>query len=296
VTACPKHSVFLIDRCPNCREQIYPSSTSDSLSIEAPFHCSECKYDFRKVLPGHAPKHLPLSIADRLLKLQQLHIALLRLSQSVENQNLQRYFSLFGSLLSLLIGDGFPNVQVSRVRRFLAERLDLAPAKNWHLDEPYEGQFDFLSVHERARFVMMTSLLVDPWPDHLASINAYFSEFENQLKSTPLELPFWLLGPSNYLAEPREACLLGSSLAHRFLQYLLSLSVDADLADYEHLRYIHKSEPLASSEYEGRHQKFRQCLGPDEDYYLLPVFEFELERWVQALKKLDRDGDFQVLL
>jgi len=261
------------------------------------FHCRVCQYDFRKRAASWSPEQIPASIADRLLKLQELHLTLLRLSEKVESQNLPRYFTLFGSLLSLLIGDGFPNRQVSSLRRLLTERLHLAPSKDWHLDEPHENQFDFLSLDERVRYLMMTSILVDPWPDHLASLQQHFSEVAGRVKSTGLQFPFWRLGPSNYyLSKPKETYLLGSSLAHRFLQYILTVSPKVDLHKYEHLRCTNEVEPLLLNEDESRHQRFQECLTPGEDPYLLLVFEYELERWVRALQRLARDPHFNVRL
>lgn len=294
VAACPEHRIFLLDCCPNCAVRIYPCSTAAATKAEDLFHCRECKQDFRSLDAGLAVKHLPEAFADRLLRLQDLHLTILRLSQNVEIQNLPGYFRFFSSMLSLVIGDGYPNTQIMRLRRFLAARVQLEAPKSWRLDEPHESQFDFLTLDERVRYLLMVSVLVDPWPEHLASLHEDFNQIASRVSSNVLGSRFWLFHPKNDQFEIDEKYLLGSSLAHRFLQQLLSASPDEDLLNYEHLRWSHRVTNLSLDEYEFRHKEFRDALLPNEDPYLLPTFEFEMEKWNKSLRTLARNKEFSV--
>jgi hypothetical protein len=142
----------------------------------------------------------------------------------------------------------------------------------------------------------MASMLVDPWPENLTFLREDFDQIAKHISPSTLRFPFWQHGPTIHQFKIEQKCLLGTSLAHRFLQQLLSVMPNVNLLNYEHLRWEHAVSQLSSEEYEFRNKQLCDALLSDEDPLLFVAFEVEMNKWAAALQKLVREKDFKLKL
>ena len=253
------------------------------------FRCGECRYDLRNSTQIEDPASLLATPSDGLLKFQRLHLAILRLSQTVDTHNTNSYFLLLGSLICRLVGDGLPNRRMSRLRGFLAKQLDLGIDKTWYFDKPKVIRFDGLTVYERSRYLLMASLLLDPWPDHWLSVQDSLGEITLALDPSVISTPFWLCRTGSQPKNSKKKYLLGTSLAHRFLQPLLAASENIDPKTYRSLEYLNSVAPLGDMETEQYLRRLDDGFLSAKNRNELILFELEFDRWIRALGKLGCD-------
>ncbi len=220
VTVCPRHRAFLLDTCPACgKRQTLQFGLNEGPSDSA-FRCQQCGLDF-KTLRKSPIERIPENLVKRLLVNQQLLLTLLDLARTNTKQVVQECFSILGSVVSLVCDGRTPNPQARRIQRFLAAHLVLPPLRR--RDELSERGFDYLSSDLRARFLLMASSLLDPWPENFRALSADFPLLEKCVPAFTTGNDICVLG----LAQQPESGLqtrhlLGSSLGHRVLQQLLS--------------------------------------------------------------------------
>lgn len=223
VTVCPIHKRLLACCCPHCGQDVDFSFKRGKRSLsEGPLRrhiCRHCSGDLSEENPSRTGQPLTASQLRYLVFFQELHFLLLKQSVKEEAPLVKDYFQLLEWLVNL----HFPRRRkitgaATSFGHFLGHTAKIKAFDPPRLIPQGRHTFRTYSTTDRAKVLLMTSVMLDPWPEHFITIRKRSSFLENALAwESAFLFPQYLMDPISSRTPGKATNPFGSSLAHYVL-------------------------------------------------------------------------------
>jgi hypothetical protein len=194
VTVCEEHRCLLASSCPHCYEKVdlsFAALKKSKLRRDRLRCCSCCLQLYGRVSATEAPIS-PTQISY-LIHQQSLHLDLLR-QPNIDLVVVKDYFDFLGWLIEAFYSHSWRRDLVSLGNSFLADLAGLPP----FISEKFPSEAGSLRSYpalERAKLLLMSSYMLDPWPAHFSAVRAMANDFNKRFSLKYQTSPLWLANP-----------------------------------------------------------------------------------------------------
>ena len=256
VTVCPAHNKLLRSSCPHCGKDVDFSITRGRRNSSAfPENRYLCRHCNGLLASSGAEEGEPLTGTQLsyLLSLQDLHLALLNQGIATDDHKIRDYFLLLEWLVNL----NFPRrrkipTDATSLGNFLAFVSKTKPFTPPRLIPQGKHTFRTYSPSERAKLLLMASVLLDPWPMHFRALSKISHFFSDSVSGATDWLPSYFVVPDSFRVRDYDPQQRGSSLAHYVLHASNKPQRVKLMKNWESLRWNRRPANLEirASEYE----------------------------------------------
>jgi hypothetical protein len=203
VTVCEVHGCLLQSRCGHCESLIdfsFAALKSGNLPSNKLVSCPYCLHNY--VRDSRSDSSISPSQIGYLIHQQSVHLDLLQKS-SLDASTVKYYFDFLKWLIKSFYPH-CPRYDLSRLGRgFLADLAGLKPL----IAEEFSYEVSTLRSYpalERAKLLLMSSHLLDPWPSHFSVLQTMAPPFHRRFLRRYKSSPPWLTQPKSF--KPLTSC------------------------------------------------------------------------------------------